>query len=380
MGTNLKVVHEAEAQRQHVRLKLPLQVSIGDRTYKVVDWSVAGFGMEGLVPTPAVGDLLDVRLIFRFSEFQFTLPMRVEVRHASAATGRLSCRFVDVTPGQLSLLQLIVGAYVSGEVVGADDLLETTKRNMFVAPRKMPPPDRPRGRLGTLTQGLRRAVGAGALLLGALAVLCYSALAIYAHAFVTDGKGVVISPEVQLARAYVSGTVTPHTATKGQRVAAKELIAIIQTPDGSTKPVESDCDCLVANEPLPKGTFVPRGTIIARLVPPQARTQVEAHIPLERLDGIEPGQRVRIEIYGGQTPVWGSIDRVDRHTPIDGTSGVGDSSYGVILINPDLPLPAAAVGEPVALQIHLLTTLQIHLLTWLQHWASLTIAALEPQS
>lgn len=368
MSTKLKVVHEAEAQRQHIRLKLPLQAIIEDISYTVLDLSVAGFSTEGLYPAPAAGAVLDVRLVFPFEGFEFTQAIRAQVVYASAA-GRLGCRFTDMTMEQLSLLQFIVDAYISGEMVHAGDLLEVSRRNMFVAPRKLPAPDQPSGPLGAALHGLRRAATAGAVVLTGLLVFGYAALAVYELAFVTDGKGVVVSPEVQLARAQISGTLTPQTSAKGQRVAVGELIAVIQAPDGTIKPVASDCDCLVANEPIPKGTFVSRGTVIARLVPPQAYTLVEVHIPLERLEGIETGQRVRLELFGGQEPAWGSIDRVERHTPIDGTV---DTTYGVIMIDPDTPLPSNAVGEPAVVQIHRLN--------WLGRWAAPKISAATPQS
>lgn len=352
MNTKPKVVHEAEAQRQHMRVKLPLQAIIEEKTYKVLDWSVAGFAVEGLFPIPKAGDMLTARLVFPFAGFTFTLLIRAEVLHAAAATQRSNLRFIDVTPEQSSLLHFIIGAYVSGELVTAGDLLEVTKRNLLVAPRSIPAPDRPHSPLGATLQTLRRVTAGGMLVLVGMLVFGYAVLAVYAHAFVTDGKGVVVSPEVQLARAQVSGTLIPKAAAKGQRVAAGELIAVIEAPDGTAKPVESSCDCLIANQPLPKGAFVSRGTVIARLVPLQAPTQIEIHIPLERLDGIAKGQRVRIELFSGQAPSWGFIDRVDRHTPIDATAGIGDSSYGVIMVNADLPLPASAVGEPAAVHIH----------------------------
>lgn len=351
MGTNLQLVHEAEAQRQHVRLKLPLQATIRDNVYTVVDWSVGGLCLEGLRPLPEVGDLIDVKLHFAFEGFQFTLQSWAEIRHASQATGRVGCRFASITPQQISLLQYVIDAYISGEVVRSGDLLAISQRNMFVSPRKVPAKERPPGFFARALDRLRGAAIAALTVGIGLAVFAYAAFAIYTHSFVTDGKGIVVSPQIELARAPIGGTITPYTGSRGKQVAVKELIAMIEAPDGTKRTVESPCDCFLANEPLPQGSYVSRGTVIARLVPMQAASEVEMHVPLTKLVGIEAGQRARIDLFGGHPPVWGSVERLARHTPME-TGGLSDVSYGVIFVKPDAQLPLQTVGEPVAVQIH----------------------------
>lgn len=362
MNAKLKLVHEAEAQRQHVRIRIPLRAVINDVSYNVVDLSVAGVCFEAVGIAPAVGDALNIKLVFAFEGFEFIQAMKIEVVNFNPATGRTGCRFIDITESQLAMLHFIVDAYLSGEVIGPNDVIEIPKRNMFMAQRKIPAKELPANRFAAAAVGVRRTVAAAGLIAAGVAVFAYAALAIYAHAYVTDGKGVVVSQEVQFARAPISGTITPQTAAKGKRVAEKELIAVIESPTGAFKQVESTCDCLLANEPLQKGSFVARGTIIARLVPPTARTQVEVHLPLERLEGIENNQRVRVDLYSGQPSVWGTVDRIDRHTPIGSSVSVSDTSYGVVMVNLDVPMPAEAVGEPAAVQIHRVN--------WLSRWAA----------
>jgi len=362
MNAKLKLVHEAEAQRQHVRIRIPLQAVVEDVSYNVVDLSVAGMCFEAVGLATKVGDTLGVKLVFAFEGFEFIQAMKIEVVNVNATTGRTGCRFIDITESQLSMLHFVVDAYLSGEVIAASDVIEIPKRNMFMAQRKIPAPELPANRFAAAAVGVRRKVVAGALVVAGLAVFAYAGLAIYAHAYVTDGKGVVVTQEVQFARAPISGTITPQSSAKGKRVAEKELIAVIESPTGAFKQVEASCDCLLANEPLAKGSFVARGTIIARLVPPTAQTQVEVHLPLERLEGIEKHQRVRVDLYSGQPSAWGTVDRVDRHTPIGSSVSVSDTSYGVVMVNLDAPMPAEAVGEPAAVQIHRLN--------WLSRWAA----------
>lgn len=356
MATNLKLVHEAEAQRQHLRLKLPLQVKFRDNVYRAADWSMGGVALEDVIPPIEVGSVVDAQLSFPFLEFSFSLNAKLTVRY-SLPNGRVGLRFAEMSDEHISLLRYLVDAYISGEVVRSADLMEVSKRNMFVSPRKLPPVEVPATRLGRVMRGTRRFISSALLVCIGIAVLTYAALAVYTNTLVTEGTGIVTSPDLQIARAQISGTLTPYTAGRGKQVAEKEVIAVVEGPDGTIRPVEASCDCYVANEPLPKGSFVSRGTVVARLVPVQSTSLVELHMPLSRLDGLEKHQPVRMKLYNGEPAVWGRIEEIDRHSPIDG-SGT-DATYGLVRIRPQTPLAARSVGEPVVAQIHRLRWLPL---------------------
>ena len=355
-NTNLKLVHEAEAQRQHVRLKLPLQVRIRDNVYRATDWSMGGVAIEDVVPPLEVGSVVDAQLAFPFLEFSFSLNARLTVRYA-LPNGKVGLRFAEMSSEHVSLLRYLVDAYISGEVVRSADLMEVSKRNMFVQPRKLPPQEVPASRVGRAARGVRKFISSAMLLAIGIAVITYAVLAVYTNTLVTEGTGIVTSPDLQIARAQISGTLTPYTAGRGKQVAEKEVIAVVEGPDGTIRPVVASCDCYVANEPLPKGSFVSRGTVVARLVPVQSTSLVELHMPLSRLDGLEKHQPVRMKMYNGEPAVWGRIEEIDRHSPIDGAGSEG--TYGLVRILPQSPLPARSVGEPVAAQIHRLSWLPL---------------------
>src|SRR5215210_6143831 len=47
-AATVQVVHEAEAQRQHARYRLPARVRVNGTTYTIHDWSVGGFSIADI--------------------------------------------------------------------------------------------------------------------------------------------------------------------------------------------------------------------------------------------------------------------------------------------------------------------------------------------
>ena len=52
------VAHETDSRRRHVRLSMPLQVTIDGKVYDVVDWSLSGMQIANVDGMPGVGSRL----------------------------------------------------------------------------------------------------------------------------------------------------------------------------------------------------------------------------------------------------------------------------------------------------------------------------------
>lgn len=351
--TAARVVHEAEAQRQHVRLKIPVQIELGDAILRTADWSVSGFGIAMMDRPVRVGDVYEVRLVVPFENFEFASRLKCEVRHVGERGARVGFRYVDLNRQQLSFLQYICDAFVSGEVVYAGDILDVSSRNMFVTPRKIPPKDSLDTPLAKFAKRLRRAGSIIATFLIAFGIFAYAAFALYNRLFVTSAEGFVVTPQMEVVRAGISGILTPYSAAKGKAVTAKELIGVIEGPDGSSRPLEAVCDCFLANEPLPGGSYVTRGAIVARLIPRNAQADIEVRLPLERVRGIKKGNRASIGLFSEAGVIWGIVTRVELHTPIDiSAPSAAAGAFGILSIKPDKALPLQLAGEPASVKVH----------------------------
>jgi alginate biosynthesis protein Alg44 len=123
-----QVVHEAEVHRQHVRLKIPIQVEIDGVRYQVDDWSMGGFGVESVMTSRQAGEKFSARLFFPFEDFDMSMRFDARMIYADQEHGRFGCAFVSISQDQSALFRYLIDAYLSGEVVSAGDILQVRGR------------------------------------------------------------------------------------------------------------------------------------------------------------------------------------------------------------------------------------------------------------
>ncbi|MEZ5903859.1 MAG: PilZ domain-containing protein [Geminicoccaceae bacterium] len=108
-----QVVHEAEVHRQHVRLKIPINVEIDGSSFTVDDWSMGGFGIFSEMTSRQPGERFPVRLIFPFEDFEVSLRLDCQMVYILEEGTRFGCRFLGLSKGQLALFRYLVDAYLS---------------------------------------------------------------------------------------------------------------------------------------------------------------------------------------------------------------------------------------------------------------------------
>ena len=92
-----QIVHESEVHRQHVRLKIPIQVEIDGIRYQVDDWSIGGFGVESVMTSRQPGERFPVTLIFMFEDFDMTMRFDARMVYADQDHGRFGCAFLGLS-------------------------------------------------------------------------------------------------------------------------------------------------------------------------------------------------------------------------------------------------------------------------------------------
>jgi hypothetical protein len=86
-----QIVHETEVHRQHVRLKIPIQVEIDGIRHQVDDWSLGGLAVESVLTSRKPGDRFWIRLIFPFEEFELTMRREARMVYVDQGHGRFGC-------------------------------------------------------------------------------------------------------------------------------------------------------------------------------------------------------------------------------------------------------------------------------------------------
>ena len=133
---NIKVVHESEAQRQHVRVKISASATIDGKTYAVEDLSVGGMRLRDAEAVLTAGQDFECVLRFPFEGFALQIDVECMVEHSQDEASMLGCVFTTLEASQRSLLNLVIQSHLSGAVVSEDNILQIAGRDNFVKFRK----------------------------------------------------------------------------------------------------------------------------------------------------------------------------------------------------------------------------------------------------
>lgn len=348
-----QAVHDAEVHRQHVRLKVPIQVEIDGVRYQVDDWSVGGFGVESVMISREPRERFPVRLIFPFEEFEMSLRLDARMVYANQDHGRFGCAFVGCSREQVAVLRYLAGAYLSGEVVSAGDILRIrpSERAGEVRPERDPGPapglPARRGRL----RRVARPAGLG-LALGLLAV---AALGIRELPLGSTAYTGVVEAPLSLLRAPAAGRFEARLAA-GEAAAPGALVGTIRPPGGEALPLESPCRCAVLETLARNGETRRAGEPLMALIEADEPLMIRTQTALEEVGRLGPGKRVEIRTLEGARGVsFGQIAGIELRP---GLEALRRAAAGLpplapraqVLIRPDRPLPLGDFGRLVAVR------------------------------
>ena len=204
-----QIVHESETQRQYVRVPIPARVTINNREFTVKDLSSGGLGIANIEGEFEKGGTLPLTLTFPFPDFALDMNLDTQIQNYAPDEKLLGARFINLNPAQISTVNTIVRAFISGEVVSTNDILDVTKRNDFVSLRQ----HKPNAPKASGPLGIGRNIGAFTLItllgLGALYIIFQN---IYASSFVISSNLGVVKTETLPLSAKVMELVQPEPA------------------------------------------------------------------------------------------------------------------------------------------------------------------------
>lgn len=339
-----QIYHEAESQRQFVRVRIPIYVEIDQARYLVDDWSVAGFGVLQAIKGHNVNDRFPARLIFTFENFELACTLESKLIYVDSNPARFGCLFVDVGPGQSSLLRHILDGYLAGEIVNAGDILRVVGRDSAAA--RQPAMASSTGR--TRSAGAKIGAVLGSLvLLAAGAGLGYLAwLGIQERWLLTRAEYAVIEAPIFRVRAADAGAVergdVPLLITAGEDIAA------IRRSDGQSIPVASPCECTLVSWSVGVGENVVQGDTVAVLVAADRPLMVRARLRSVDASRLSPGSVAEIEVPGQSGTVRGTLERIDHRANLVAATKDAQKSYKSsfveVLIRPETPLDFDTLG------------------------------------
>ncbi len=109
------------AQRRFYRVSIPLGVTIGERTYRVRDWSLGGFSLNKFRGLEGSGAELDGHLTLPYDDFSLKLPIRFRVVWRNQRT--IGCEFIELRGAARRALRHLLEATMEGRLDDVDGVL-----------------------------------------------------------------------------------------------------------------------------------------------------------------------------------------------------------------------------------------------------------------
>ncbi|MCB9982179.1 MAG: HlyD family efflux transporter periplasmic adaptor subunit [Rhodospirillales bacterium] len=341
--TQPNIVHEAESQRQHVRVDLPAQVEIDGKLFEADNWSTGGVNIKvkdkaGLSAFKA-NHVYAATLIFNLDSYELRVPMSIEVRHISEDDLLIGARFDKMSARQISIMQHLVGAYVTGDLVEVNDMIHIVGRNNMTTERKIPKREND-GIVGKVKGTFQRMLVPGLSLL----LLLYVITSIYEQNYIISAQSAVVTGNTVALGAPSSGNVSYKDIKPGQKVAKGEVLLSVLSAGGVVSGVDSTCDCLVEQFLVDSGDIVKTGQQLVKLVPQDTPLFVKARVSYDDAIRLSKGEKAYILHKGSGLQISAIITSVNY-------KGGEAAASSLIMLEPAEELSPELIGSPVEVKI-----------------------------
>jgi alginate biosynthesis protein Alg44 len=346
MTNNPNLVHEADAQRHHVRVKIPSIIEINGAHYITRDWSTAGASVTLDSKSDradfSIGKSHTAKMIFEFEGFSLSVPLKMEVRSTAEGEGQgsIGLRFIEMTQDQIVIMQHLVGSYVSGELTSVNEIIHVLSRNNFTKPRQIPK----REEALTARERIFSIIGKSFVPLASLVLIAYVGMAVFEQKFVINAAKAVVTADNVILAAPVGGVAGFKDIHAGDIVKKGDVIATVLSETGAISSLDSPCDCVIEDRIIEPGNVVSRGTALMRLIPLDSPLRVEAFVNYEDAIRLAKGQTTWMNIAGSGRQLSGVI------TGVSMSAGGGDRAK--LFIKPDEKIESILAGTPVSVKIN----------------------------
>jgi mannuronan synthase len=343
-----QIVHEAEVHRQHVRLKIPIQVEIDGVRYQVDDWSMGGFGVESVMTSRQPGEKFSARLFFPFEDFDMSMRFDARMVYSDQEHGRFGCTFLTISHDQSALFRYLIDAYLAGEVVSAGDILQVRGRENTALARYQPLDDLFPREESWSSAVKRYGVYTGFGVAG-VALLAFVLFGIKERYFTIQVTNAYVDAPVVQVRAPIAGRLI-SALQPGEPLVVGSLLGTIYGADGASVSLESPCDCEVLQRVGVNGQQYQVGDPLASLIQTDQPLMIRVQLPLEDVERLQVGDRAEIHFPGQSELLYGQIERINLKPQLEVLDGeAGDlplsRRLAQVMIRPDQPLETQDYGS-----------------------------------
>ena len=315
MTDQAKIVHESETQRQFVRLQLPAMAEIEGTHYPVKDLSSGGMAIRDFAKFTKKGKILDLTLLIPFSDFTLDISLKAEAQYIDKKNGTCGCRFIDLTSNQIAILNHVITSFMSGNMIGGEDIIHIVSRENFVNVRNHKT-DAPL----TLTEKAKKYTAYGFITFLTLILSLFILNNLFdklftlktPHAYVAAKEIIILSP--------VSGTFTSRINSNLKTIKAGQIIGYINTnsplPHGQTQsqtPVISQCDCFILKRNIIEKEYRPENAPLFTLIPQKKDINIVAIIPIDKVHQLQIGTEAQVNLSATKRMLRGIITNIKKN-------------------------------------------------------------------
>ncbi len=287
-----QIRHEAEVTRQHARYKIPATMIIDGKRYRVVDWSVSGCAIEA---GKDADKFLERRfgqgkMVFKFDDFETAID-NLKLEFLNKRDGNIvGCRYTEISPQQVAILNQIISAYIAGDIVTEDDIIHAVTREVKAHPREV-------------DSGIKKGRSYAILLLLWLvvfALVSFLLYVIYMRVYVVKSENAYVDAKMEVIRApspcYVSYA---EGIAEGVEVNTTAPVALARLVYGGIVRIKSPVSGRIFKLEIADGDFRNVGEPILTVLPRRAPKFLVAHILHKYLVKVRIGDKAKVIMPDG---------------------------------------------------------------------------------
>lgn len=350
------VKHVAEATRHFARYKIPAFLEIDGKRYLLDDWSTAGCGIKNLPDEVISRKTVIAHLVCPFDNFETTIKnIKVELLHKNEKD-IVGGRFTEVKPDQLSLMQEIIGAYLEGNILNIDGLINTVRREDL---KESMEKRRPKGPGEGGLEDFFRKIFIFVSLLGIVVLLVYFLLkSFYYRVYNVEALSSYFDANLTVIRSNVDGVIKEKNIHgEGKRIEKDDLVGIIDSVTTLPVVVSSPVSGTVYRANFEPHSVILRGDALVSIIPDNESIYVTANILHKDLKRVFLGQSAKITTHNGEV-IDGIIYSIDAAPEIDALHKLSNDQFNAntwiydrLKIKLKRPIPLSQLNTSVSVEI-----------------------------
>ncbi len=307
-----RIKFKAEPMRHFPRYRIPACVEIDGKRFRIKDWSIEGCAIVDLPDEYFEQGWATGNFIVPFDTFDAVIKdIHIEFLRKNT-DGSVGCRFTDLRPEQISLMQDVIEAYLEGTILTIDELINVVKREDLREALELRQPKPDTG--DEIEENLRRIfiISLFIIIVGVLVFFILDAL--YNRVYLVRAVSAFYDAPLKVVRTPASGFFTfKEPLYVGDTVKNKQILGFVSVPGGVSFVVPCAVSGTIVRSYTYNNDAVKEGDPLIAILPEGGRIYILANILHKDLQRVRIGQIVRITRFDGRI-LWGRVAEV-KATP-----------------------------------------------------------------